>query len=210
VNLSSPSGKNSLTEEIVERVRGWEHPVMVHESLKKLAELVAVPEELIGVGAMQPMVMKKVGHIKHEGIDADKILETDLLRLLFFAGELMQKLFLIAKANLLPYQLKVGICQRLYAIFLEGSGADLLSCVAGLEKEEEGDVVLDIMSRKVHVEKAEEALIATLKRILQRNWMEERERIKLQLHTGVLSEDDALELAKQFDALKKQIPEVVV
>lgn len=213
-NLDSPSGKNALTQEIVERVKAWEHPVMVHESLRKLAQLVSVPEELIGVGAMQPIVVKKEGRITQEGVDADKILETDLLRLLFLAGQSVQKLFPIAKANLLPTQLKVAICQRLYTIFLDayekGSSTDLLSCAAGLEKEEESDIVLDIMSRKVHLEKAEETLMATLKRILQRNWMEERERIKLQLHSGKLSEDEALELAKQFDQLKRTIPEVVI
>lgn len=51
-SLDSPSGKNALTQSVVERVRAWEHPVMVHESLRKLAQLVQVPEELIGVGAV--------------------------------------------------------------------------------------------------------------------------------------------------------------
>jgi DNA primase len=208
INLDSPSGKNTLTQQVVEKVKAWEHPVMVHESLRKLAELVQVPEELIGVGAMVPMQVKREGHVKQEGIDADKILETDLLRLLFLAGE---KLFPTVRANLKPEQLKVATCRRLYAIFLEaGPSVDLLSCAAGLEKEEESDIILEIMSRKVQLEKAQEFLILTIKRILQRNWMEEREAIKLKLHSGKLEEEEALELAKQFDALKRQVPEVVV
>lgn len=208
INLDSPSGKNTLTQQVVEKVKAWEHPVMVHESLRKLAELVQVPEELIGVGAMVPMQVKREGHVKQEGIDADKILETDLLRLLFLAGE---KLFPTVRANLKPDQLKVATCRRLYAIFLEaGPSVDLLSCAAGLEKEEESDIILEIMSRKVQLEKAQEFLILTIKRILQRNWMEEREAIKLKLHSGKLEEEEALELAKQFDALKRQVPEVVV
>ena len=40
--------------------------------------------------------------------------------------------------------------------------------------------------------------------------MEEREAIKLKLHSGKLEEDEALEIAKQFDVLKKQVPEVVI
>jgi len=208
LNLDSPSGKNALTQQVIERVKAWEHPVMVHESLRKLAELVQVPEELIGVGALQPTQVKREGHVKQEGVDADKILETDLLRLLFRAGE---KLFPIVRANLKPEQLKIASCRRLYAIFLEaGSSIDLLACAGGLEKEEESDIVLEIMSRKIQLEKAEESLISTIKRILQRNWMEEREAIKLKLHSGKLEEDEALEIAKQFDVLKKQVPEVVI
>lgn len=214
INLDSPSGKNSLTQQVVERIRGWEHPVMVHESLRKLAELVQVPEELIGIGSIQPINVKREAHVKQEGVDADKIVETDFLRLLFLAGDAAAKLFPLARSNLLPSQLKVGACQRLYAIFMEafeaGQPTDLLSCAAGLEKEDESDIVLEIMGRRVQLEKAEESMVSTLKRILQRNWMEERENIKLQLHSGKLSEEEALELAKQFDVLKKQIPEVVL
>ena len=207
LKLDSPSGKNTLTQQVIERVRAWEHPVMVHESLRKLAELVQIPEELIGVEAMQPTQVQREGRLKQEGIDADKILETDLLRLLFLAGE---KLFSLAKANLKPEHLKVPSCRRLYEIFIQAEQPiDLLTCAAGLEKEEESDIVLEIMSRKVQLEKATEALTSTIKRILERNWMEEREAIKLKLHSGKLEEEEALELAKQFDTLKKQVPSVV-
>ncbi len=208
MSLDAPSGKNALTQMVVEKIRGWEHPVMVHESLKRLATLVQVPEELIGVSAIQPLQLQKEGRIQQDGIDADKILETDLLRLLFLAGDAASRIFPIARLNLLPKQLKVASCQRLYSIFMEayekGEPSDLLSCAAGLEKEEESDIVLEIMSRKIQLEKAEEALISTIKRILHRNWMEEREAIKLKLHSGKLDDDEALELAKQFDALKRQ------
>ena len=214
-SLDSPSGKNALTETVIERVRAWEHPVMVHESLRKLALLVQVPEDLIGVGSAQQTIVRKESKLQtQEGVDADKILETDLLRILFLAGKAMQKLFVIAKANLLPAHLRVPVCQRLYAIFMEsyekGDSTDLLSCAAGLEKEDDSDIVIDIMGRKIQLEKAEESLRSTIKRILQRNWMEEREMIKQKIHSGKLDEDEALELAKQFDALKRQVPDVVI
>ncbi len=214
-SLDSPSGKNALTQNVVDRVRAWEHPVMVHESLRKLAQLVQVPEELIGVGSMQQTVVRKEGKLQQgqEGIDADKILETDLLRILFLAGD-QPRLFVIAQANLLPSHFRVGVCQRLYAIFMDAyekaTSTDLLSCAAGLEKEDESDIVLDIMGRKIQVEKAEESMLATIKRILQRHWMEQRENIKLKIHSGKLNEEEALELAKQFDALKRQVPEVII
>ncbi len=214
IKLDSPSGKNNLTQHIVEKIRAWEHPVMVHESLKRLAELVQVPEDLIGIGVLQPVVVRRPGRLTAEGIDPDKILEADLLRLLFMAGEKLQKLMPIVKANLVPDQLRVSVCQRLYQLFLEayeaGAQTDLLTFAAGLEKEDEGDLMQEMLSRKIQIEKIEESLVLTIQRILQRNWMEERENIKLQLHSGKLNEEEALELAKQFDQLKRRVPEVVV
>lgn len=215
-SLDSPSGKNALIQSIVERVKAWEHPVMVHESLRKLAQLVQVPEELIGVSGMPQIAVRKEGKIQQtrDGVDADKIMETDLLRLLFMAGEATPKIFSIAKANLTPSHLKVAVCQRLYGMFMEsyeqGHPTDLLSCAAGLENEHDGEIVPEITGRKIQLEKAEESVIATIKRILQRNWMEERELIKLKIHSGQLSEEEALEMAKQFDALKRLVPEVIL
>jgi hypothetical protein len=40
--------------------------------------------------------------------------------------------------------------------------------------------------------------------------MEERELIKLKIHSGQLNEEEALEMAKQFDALKRLVPKVVI
>jgi DNA primase len=207
IDLSSPSGKNSLVQQIVDRIRAWDHPVMVHESLKQLADLVQVPKELLGVDNLQPVLVTKEQKPK-SGIDPDKILETDLLRLLFFAGDKRERLIAIAKANLSPSQLRLSVCQRLYTLLLE-KATDLLTCAASLEKEDEG-IVVEMMSRKVHLEKAEEMLVSTLERILQRNWMEERERIKLELYSGKLDEEAAIELAKKFDVLKRNPPKVLV
>jgi DNA primase len=213
VDLNSPSLKNGLTEQIVERIRSWDHPVMVHESLKKVAELLQVPHELIGISGVQSTMAKRPERLRKDGIDPDKILETDFLRLLFLAGDSRGRLYTIAKANISTSQLRVLVCQRLYALFLKAYEAngipDLLTCAASLEKEDEG-IIVEMMSRKIHIEKAEEMLVNTIQRIVQRNWMEERERIKLELYSGKLDEEAALELAKQFDILKRRPPEVVI
>lgn len=212
MRVDTPTGKHQLAQQIVERIRSWDQPVLIHESLRKLAELLKLPPEVINVGTMPTMIIRREGHATNDYVDADKILETDLLRLLFFSGDIADKLIKTARFNLRPDQLKVPMCRRLFELILQGSEGgqkvDLLTCAGGLEKEEEGDLVLDMMKRKINPDKAAESLHSTLKRILERNWLEERERIKLALHSGTLSEDEALELAKQFDLLKKQIPQV--
>lgn len=206
--IDTPSGKHQMAQSLVERIRSWDQPVLIHESLRKLAELLKLPHEVINVGAAPMMIIRREGHTTNEYVDADKILETDLLRLLFFSGAIADTLIKTAKFNLRPDQLKVPMCRRLYELVLQGNKADLLTCAGGIEQEEEGDLVLEMMKRKINPDKAVESLHSTLKRILERNWLEERERIKLALHSGTLTEEEALELAKKFDLLKKQIPQV--
>ncbi|MBP7073780.1 MAG: DNA primase [Rhabdochlamydiaceae bacterium] len=212
--VETPTGKHQLAEQLIQRIRSWDQPVLIHESLRKLAELLKLPQEVINMGPMMPTIIKREGHVTQDYVDADKILETDLLRLLFFSGEGSEALIQAAKTNLIPTQLKVPMCRRLFELVLQGSEEghkiDLLTCAGGLEQEEEGDLVLEMMKRKINPEKAKASLQFTLKRILERNWLEERERIKLALHSGSLTEEEALELAKQFDLLKKQVPTITL
>lgn len=209
--LNSPSNKHHLIQDINHRIQAWEHPVMVHESLKKVAELVQLPIDLLQVPLPVKTVMRNFDRPQKEIIDPDKILESDLLRLLFFSGSLMSKVAFLAKKNLQISDLKLPVCQKLYGLFLQlldtGQTPDLLSCAASLDSEEE-TIIRDMMERKVHIERIEASFITTIRSILQRNWMEKRENIKLQLLNGNLSEDEALHLAKEFDVLKRQIPEV--
>ncbi len=213
LQVDTPTGKHQLAQQLIEKVRSWEQPVLIHESLRKLAELLKLPPEVIHTGTMPRLMIRLEGHTAHAYVDADKILEADLLRLLFFSGNLSEKLIKLAQLNLRPEQLKVPMCRRLFELVLqgaqEGRKVDLLTCAAGLEKEEEGDLILEMMKRKINTDKAAESLQSTLRRILERNWLEERERIKLALHSGSLTEEEALELAKQFDLLKNQIPHVI-
>jgi DNA primase len=43
----------------------------------------------------------------------------------------------------------------------------------------------------------------SLQKILDRNWMDKREEIRSKIQSGQYSGDEVLELAKEFDILKK-------
>ena len=66
------------------------------------------------------------------------------------------------------------------------------------------------MQKKVNKERAEQQLVETIQRILDRNWMEKRETIKIRIHSGMCSDEEAHEMAKQFDDLKRNPPRVMV
>ena len=62
--------------------------------------------------------------------------------------------------------------------------------------------------KKVNKEKAEEQLIETIKKILDRNWMLKREAVKQKIQAGNCSDDEAILLAKEFDTLRKEPPQL--
>lgn len=210
MNIDSPSGKNEIVQTISKRIKEWEQPVMVHESLRKLAELVHVPEEMIGIEMPQPVVIKPIGRIGLTTINPDRILETDLLRWLFLGGETMPRIVEIVKRNLMPDHFRIPVCQRFFSLYLqaveENKPRDLLSFAIGLDNEEDQMVLSEIMQRKVNLQKAEEGVGETIRKILQRQWMEKREAIKMQIHSGKLSEAEVLILAREFDEIKKNPP----
>ncbi len=214
-DLRSPSKKNEIVSLIVEKIKQWEMPVMVHESLKKLAEISLVPEAALGIGqiSLPDLFIKRSSSIKVEEIDANRILEGDFIRWLVLASSQNPKLIPIAKANLTIEQLYVPGAARLYDEFLkahqENRPCDLLSLGACLDGEEDQKLLSEIMQRKVNLSRAEESFKETIRKILIRQWMDRREAIRLKLQSGALSDDEALELARQFDEIKKRVPEVI-
>lgn len=217
VNLNSPSAKNALVQKIATQIRQWDHPLMVHESLRKLAGLSHVPEELIGVGAKNASrnyYVKKTATLQGVTVDPDRVLDTDLLRWLFFAGDKREYVVQVVTANLSYDHLKLAVAKRLYTLFVEtynaGEPTDLLSLATKLDNPEDQLYLTEMTQKKVNLEKLEEGLSQTVQKILERHWFEQREQIRLAIQSGVHSDDEVLELAKQFDALKKLPPELQI
>lgn len=220
-DLSSPSQKNHLIQTIAQKIRSWDHPLMVHESLRKLARLTQVPEKLIGVGQEE---MRRSTYVKREGslseieINPDRVLETDLLRWLYLLSDSSPKLFQIIQENLRPEHFSTPICRRLFSYYMDNitkeKNRDLLSLANNFESPEEQLLFSEIVQKKINTERAEEGVIETVTKMLQRHWMEERERIKIKIQSGRCTEKEILGLAKKFDEIKGappliKIPEIL-
>jgi DNA primase len=65
------------------------------------------------------------------------------------------------------------------------------------------------MQKKVNLQKAEEGVRTTREKILQRDWMLQCDTIMKKIQSGACSDTETLELAKQFDAIKKNPPHVL-
>ncbi len=210
-SVCSPAEKTQLVENMSTRIRAWEHPIMVHESLRKLAELAEVPVEMLGSTAPIPLQPSNT-HIKVEKINPDRILETDLVRWLFFIGESRPELVELARKNIDEKALRTPICLRFFSLYLEAyqsnKARDLFTLGGELEKEEEQKFLSELMQKKINIARAQEGVTETLQQILTRRWLEKREEVRAKIHSGRCSEEEVLELAKEFDDLKKSPPKI--
>lgn len=214
IDIQSPAGKNELVQQIAQQIRQWDQPVMVQESLRKLAALTRIPESLIGVDATRSpnMYIKKRASAGLHEIDPDLILETDFLRWLFLMGQLQPELVELARANIQNEHLRVPACRNLYAVYLrscaEETPRDLLSLVMELEDESGQDVLALLLQKRVNRDRGKDQLMETMQRILDRNWMQEREKIQMQIQAGDLTDEQVVELVKKFEEVKKAQPKV--
>lgn len=216
INTQSPAGKNELVQSIAKKIREWDHPLMVHESLRKLARLTQTPESIIG-GPEQntPQVyIKRSASVTFTEIDPDRILEADLLRWLFLMGESCLSLIPIAEANLKPEHFRVAAGRSLFEKYLaaakENKPRDLLTLAIDLEQAEQQLFMAEILQKRVNREKAVSCFVETVQRMLERHWMHQREEIKLKIYSGTCNEAEVLDLARQFDQIKRARPQAVV
>ncbi len=214
IDMQSPAGKNELVQTIAKRIREWDHPLMIHESLRKLARLTQTPETILGAPEknVPQTYIKRSASVTFSEIDPDRILEADLLRWLLLMGEMCPELVQIAEKNLKPEHFRTAPGRILYEKYMEatalGTSRDLLSLMIDLEKAEQQLFLAEVLQKKVNRERVVPCFVETVQRILERHWMQMREEIKVKIYSGQCSEEEVLALAKQFDELKKQRPEV--
>ena len=215
LNLDSPTAKNELIQQATKLIREWDHPVVVHETLRKLAHMMKVPEDFVGVGIEQTpnVYVKKSASIGMQTIDPDRILESDLLRWLLLLGQEQTRLVDLARANLKKEDFRVSICRKIFQTYQEnyekGRSCDLLSLAIDLDDTEGQLLLSDLLQKKVNKERSEQQLIETMQKMLDRNWMEKREAIRMKIQSSQYSDEEVTELAKQFDELKRSPPHVI-
>ncbi len=216
INTQSPAGKNELVQSIAKRIREWDHPLMVHESLRKLARLTQTPESIIGAPEQNvPQVhIKRSASVSFTEVDPDRIIEADLLRWLLLMGESCPNLLTIAETNLKPEHFRVAASRCLYEKYLtatkENKPRDLLSLAIDLEQTEQQLFMAEILQKRVNRERVLACFVETVQRMLERHWMYQREEIKLKIFSGTCSEAEVLDLARKFDEIKKARPQAVI
>ena len=209
----TPSKKNEIVEMLVLQIKKWAHPVHVHESLRRLATIAGIPEAMLGMSAyVAGGFIRRSESVSKFLVDPHKILETDLLRWLLLSSEYQGQCLDLAKKNIRPEHLKTASCRGVYAAVLDlieqGLPVDFLSLGAMMEIEE-AQVLSELMQKKINLQKTVEGVKESILKLLVREWMEQREAIKVQIQNSNSAEEEVLLLAKRFDELKKTPPSLL-
>ena len=207
VNLESPAGKSALVQQLARRIRDWEQPLLVHESLRRLAQLTQTPESMLGVDQehMPNIYIRKSGTVGTHSVDPDRIVETDFLKWLLEMGVTHPIFIERAQNNIPPEALKIPICQQFYTLYLAGA-RDTISLLSQLDEEEGQKLIGELLHKKVNKEKAEQQFNDALQQILKRNWMNLLEEIKIKIQSGNQSDDEAITLSKKFAEVRSNPP----
>lgn len=196
----SAAGKAAMVKELSKQIKAWDDPIMVYESLRQLARLAEVPESFVGVGEAPPRnpLLRHTSLAGQSDINPDRILEGEFLRSLVYSskGGFLER----AKPYLSPEGFYDPVCREVFAALLNKDLATVSP---------DGQRLLDELSKRpVPDDKAKQHFTETLQKLLDRNWLREREEIKIKIQNQEDSEEAILELVKQFDRLNKSPPKV--
>ena len=211
-DLTSPAQKNAIVEKIAGMVRAWEHPVLIHESLKKLAKMAHLPIEALGSGiTLQTLTPSRFLPKKDLSIQPDRILEMDLLRWLVLFPESTSPHFLLIQKHLSKQDFRIPACAQFFEIYLRLSveeRKEWLTLAGHFTQKEEQELLDELLDKKINKQRADVQVKETVKRILQRNWMQRKEEVFERICKSS-SEEESLRLTQEFKELNKNAPEVV-
>jgi DNA primase len=180
---------------------------MIHESLKKVATLLNVPENLL-TQATNPFLNHRYRREHPVGdiiVNPDQILEGDLI--LWFIKLYPSQDLMKALPSLTPSHFKDPFCRALYQHLASSLNSnahlDFLALIALAQTEAEQDFFTRLLKKKINLEKKIQFFPQAVQRLIDRKRIDEREEIRQKINSGACTEDQALVLAKQFDSLKE-------
>ena len=211
IDIATPAGKNQVVQSLVKYIEQWDHPLMVHEAYKKIAQEIDVPESVL------PRAKQKTQHVKHTNnvvkatpIKQYRFVEMDLLRLLILTED--PALIAYAEHNVSKEDFLDELCRNLYKSVLcsskDGKEFQLFQFVKDLEETEQQLLLREILQKKVNKREAKKLIQPVCEKLLERTWMCKREAIKMQIYSGQHTETEVFALAKQFDALLRVPPKI--
>lgn len=209
-NMHSPAIKNAFAVQVSKQIRSWENEVMVHESLRKLSLLLEVPPEMLGVGhaIISNTYIKRSDTAGLLDIDPDLILESDCLRWMVKIGEAQRYLIDWIRLNLKPSHFRNAAAREIFEFTLNEKKSSRLDLHMSLKSEEAQKLLLDIDGKCINMEQAQEGVCETIQKILEREWMHQREAIRMQILSGSCSDDEVMGLMKELEKIKNQKPVV--
>ena len=203
----SPSEKNRLVQRVVSQIRSWDQPLMRYYSLRKLAKLLNLSEETF-IKPKQEMMPPTIFTQGRGKVLFDREIEVDLLRWLASIKEIDSKPLRIISANVKAEFFKVAVCRHLFSLCMkrweERKIVDFAYLDKQLESIEERQLLAKLVQKRVNLERIEEEVIGTVKKMLERYFFEEKGRILVEIQSGKYTEEEIEDLVKKCILIDRQ------
>ncbi len=209
----SPGAKQAWIDQTAGEIQQWEHPVIVHESLKRLAWLTKVPESVLLTP--QKTVQKRRARQEVEGlekksIEPERAMERELIASLLQLSQRpdWKEILPRVRTAIRPEDLRIKAAgQILRAMLRPDESAPTLSSLISAASDEDTTRLLGEIGEKAPAsDRAAGQCQESLTAIVRRNWMMQREQIKLKIQSGTLSDERAMELARELSELIQHPP----
>lgn len=166
----TPEGKNRLVETITTQVKQWDHPILVHETLKRLAKLVQIPSSLI----------TKPPEIKEPAFKQNTIplVEKDLFAFLLTSSH--QDIYLEwIKKYLQEKHFQDETSRKLYhALQKVNKASNLLELFIHINDQSWFTYFEQVTAKKIKKEKQDKLFVVTLQKLLDQRWIFEKQEIQ--------------------------------
>lgn len=205
--VTDAAQKSQIVRAIAEQIAQWKDPIQVHGAVKALAELTHTPEHLLTSSKPKAPLLKALSALDAK-VPQRIAVEEEVIYWLLFANEHTEEFFSLARGNLKKEHFGLPILGEIFAVLVEKGPTDTLSLLAEIGESAEEELE-KIAAKKMHQDRARRLFPKAISTLLERAWLEERERIKEQIQSGQCSEEEVLELARKFDAIKNSPPQLV-
>lgn len=195
--------KTEVFEALSQQIQNWKHPLMVHESLKKVSQLLQIPSQLL---PSSPVPVKKIAHREKE-MEPHKALEIDILRCLVTLKD--ESHIKLCQTHLNPIHFVHPLCQRFFICWKEKAHAtepfDLLH-FASLVQDDLAEKLLDDLAEKaLQPSPSPSHLFEAIERLQLRHWTHEKQQLYA-LIMKTTNDEEQTKLLKAFDLLQKNPP----
>lgn len=210
-SLVSPAAKQGFLKETVHEICQWQQPILVHESLRRLAYLANIPQS-----ALMSQLSKKAPYTKRKAqtilptkeqikpFEPEKAIETEFIAsLLHLLQRNQHRAWLdVVQRALSVSDLWIKAAAKAYQLIEKlsekESSLSLSTLIEASQDQEVIQLFQEIGEKKSPPERIERQMESSISTILRRNWMMRREMIKKEIQSGVLSDEIAMQKAGEL------------
>lgn len=201
-DLNEPSEKNRFITEVKKSIQEFNDPILIHESLKKLAVLADIPERLLGIYSSK---LPK-GLAKQEiSIDKDHVLDMDALRFYYLLKLQNMPGAELFKKNEIEFESPVAM--RLFQAISDASSLEMMPFLAAVDQDLHA-AFETLFDKKINRLKLMEGAKDVIAKLLERSWLKKRRLIQEEIEKAS-DEKDQLKLTLKLTMLIKSPPKIL-